>query len=64
MWYTEEKRPMREKESKNRNFDTFSKQFLELVNVLMEASRNFLFIFLFIKAAEKYTNHMRMYRLY
>jgi hypothetical protein len=30
-----------------------SKQFLELVSVFIEASINFLFIFIFIKAADK-----------
>ncbi len=42
-------RPMREKDTWNRHFK-LSEQALELVTVFKDASRNFIFIFLFKKA--------------
>jgi hypothetical protein len=46
---TGENRPMREKESPNGNADV--EQFLELISVFTETSRNFTFIVHFNKAA-------------
>ncbi len=46
---TGENQPMREKESPNRNNDL--EQFLELISVFMETSRNFTFIVHLNKAA-------------
>ncbi len=52
---TGENRPMREKESPNRNTDL--EQFFELISVFTETSRNFTFIVHFNKAAYTYINH-------
>jgi hypothetical protein len=53
---TGENRPMREKESPNGNIDV--EQFLELISVFTETSRNFTFIVHFNKAAYTYINHV------
>jgi hypothetical protein len=48
--YVGENLPMRAKESQNRNLVWLSEIILGLVSVFKEASRNFIFIFLFNKA--------------
>jgi hypothetical protein len=52
-----ENRPIREKESQNRNLMQLSEQSLEEISVFKEASINVIFISLFNKAGKDFNNH-------
>jgi hypothetical protein len=56
--YTGKNRPIRGKESRNRNLMRLSEQSFELVSVFKEASRHFYTIFLM--SGKKFKNHLRM----
>jgi hypothetical protein len=55
---------MRAKEIQNINLMRLSGQFLELVSVFKEASKNLKIIFLLTKTSYKFKNHLRMCRKY
>jgi hypothetical protein len=53
---------MRAKESRTGNVMRLSVQFLELVNVFKEASRNFIFIFLFNETRKNKNKYLQLYK--
>ncbi len=53
--YTVKNRPMRAKESQDRNLMQLSEQYLELKSIFKEANKNLIFIFLLHKAGKKCT---------
>ncbi len=57
--YTGENRPIREKESRNRNLMRLSEQFSELLSVFKEASRYFILSY-FNKSGKKFKTYLRM----
>jgi hypothetical protein len=61
---TGENQPMTEREAGTEIMIRLTEQFLELVNIYKEASRNFVHIFLLNKASLKFKNYRRMYKKY
>ncbi len=55
---------MREKESKNRNSDATFQTIFRISKCFYRSKHKHFIYFIFIKAADKNINHMRMYRLY
>jgi hypothetical protein len=55
---------MKEREAGTEIMIRLTEQFLELVSVYKDVSRNFIHIFLLNKAGKKFKNYQRTYRKY